>query len=305
MLTKLSITGTFLDEITHDIPSSNWGREEWRNDFNAMKSIGIDTVIVIRAGYKDRAVYESTVLNKFLSMRPVYDDLLDTFLDEAERCQMGLYFGIYDSGKYWLAGDYKTEIELNKHFTEEVIARYGHRTAFKGWYASHELCAYDQAQLEVYLALAKHLRQLKDVPILMSPYIKGRKQFDQPISPEEHEAQWDMVLSTLSGRIDIIAFQDGQVDFIELPTYLEINQRLAHKYHMVLWSNIETFEREMPIKFLPIAWSNLRYKIEVANRAQVEKLITFEFSHFLSPNSVYPSAHNLYKRYCEWLETDT
>lgn len=44
---KLTITGTFVDEITHDIPSANWDREEWCKDFDAMKSIGIDTVIVI------------------------------------------------------------------------------------------------------------------------------------------------------------------------------------------------------------------------------------------------------------------
>jgi hypothetical protein len=25
----LRITGTFIDEITHDIPPQNWGRREW------------------------------------------------------------------------------------------------------------------------------------------------------------------------------------------------------------------------------------------------------------------------------------
>ena len=57
----------------------------------------------------------------------------------------------------------------------------------------------------------------------------------------------------------------------------------------------------MPLDFLPIAWPNLRYKIEVAAEAEVEKLITFEFSHFMSPNAMYPSAHHLYRRYREWI----
>jgi len=286
-MTKLSITGTFLDEISHDIPSANWNRKDWRKDFDAMKSIGIDTVIIIRAGYKD--------------MRPVYDDHMDLFLYEADRCHMDLYFGIYDSGQYWLEGDFNQEIEINKHFTEEVIAKYGHRKAFSGWYASHELHAYDESQMKVVLALSEHLRQLKDMPILMSPYVKGRKQFEHAISPEEHEKQWDMVLSMLAGKIDIIAFQDGHVDFLELPTYLAINHGLAIKHKITSWSNVETFERDMPINFLPIAWPNLRYKMEVAQIAGVEKLITFEFSHFLSPNSMYASAHNLFRRYSAWL----
>lgn len=38
----LKITGTFLDEISHDIPHQNWGEKERDADFRHMKSIGID-----------------------------------------------------------------------------------------------------------------------------------------------------------------------------------------------------------------------------------------------------------------------
>ena len=48
----LRITGTFLDEISHDIPHQNWGEKEWDADFAHMKAIGIDTVINIRSGYR-------------------------------------------------------------------------------------------------------------------------------------------------------------------------------------------------------------------------------------------------------------
>ena len=30
----LKITGTFLDEISHDIPHQNWGEKEWDLDFS-------------------------------------------------------------------------------------------------------------------------------------------------------------------------------------------------------------------------------------------------------------------------------
>ena len=138
---------------------------------------------------------------------------------------------------------------------------------------------------------------------MMSPFIWGQKIVDNPISLEEHDRKWDEMLSRLEGLVDILAFQDGQIEFTELPAYLEVNSRLAKKHRMASWSNVETFERGMPINFLPIAWPNLRYKLDSAADAGVEKLITFEFSHFMSPNSVYPSAHNLYRRYCEWLES--
>ena len=32
----LKITGTFLDEISHDIPHQNWGTKEWDKDFKAL-----------------------------------------------------------------------------------------------------------------------------------------------------------------------------------------------------------------------------------------------------------------------------
>ena len=48
----LKITGTFLDEISHDIPHQNWGEKEWDADFAKMKAIGIDTVIMIRCGHR-------------------------------------------------------------------------------------------------------------------------------------------------------------------------------------------------------------------------------------------------------------
>jgi len=46
----LTITGTFLDEISHDIPHQNWGEKEWDIEFGHIKAIGIDTVIMIRSG---------------------------------------------------------------------------------------------------------------------------------------------------------------------------------------------------------------------------------------------------------------
>ena len=298
----MKITGTFLDEITGDIPTANWGPEAWAADFDAMRAVGIDTVILIRAGYRDRATFNSEVLQREIGMRPAYIDLVDLFLRQAERTGMTFYFGIYDSGRFWHEGQPEREVEVNLRFTEEVARKYGDYPAFGGWYMTHEIHEHDEGSTRLIERLARHVKGLKDVPVLMSPYVRGRKQFgDQPITPEEHEQQWDTIFSILSGFVDIVAFQDGQVEFLELPKFMEINTRLARKHGLRPWSNVETFERGMPINFLPINWQNLRYKIEVAEQANVEKLITFEFSHFMSPNSMWPSARNLYRRYQEYL----
>jgi hypothetical protein len=297
----MKISGTFLDEITHDIPSHNWGAEEWAAEFDSMREAGIDTVILIRSGYKDRMTFDSKVLAAVQPMRPVYLDLVDLFLTQAERTGMKFFFGIYDSGRFWHQGQPEKEVEINLRFTDEFMRKYGHRRAFGGWYLTHEIHEHEEGVTRLIERLARHCKGLKDVPVLMSPYVRGRKLVkDAPITPDEHEQTWDMVFSVLSGFVDIVAFQDGQVDFSELPTFMEINSRLARKYGLRPWSNVESFERGMPIDFLPIDWRNLRYKIDVAEGTGVEKCITFEFSHFMSPNSMWPSARMLYRRYMEY-----
>jgi len=83
-----------------------------------------------------------------------------------------------------------------------------------------------------------------------------------------------------------------------------VNKALADKYGMECWTNIESFDRDMPIRFLPIKWEKLLLKLDAARRAGMQNVITFEFSHFMSPNSAYPQAGHLYDRYCDYFKID-
>lgn len=69
-----------------------------------------------------------------------------------------------------------------------------------------------------------------------------------------------------------------------------------------VWNNSESFDRDMPIKFMPIKWEKLLMKLKAAERAGMEQTITFEFSHFMSPQSAYLQAGHLYNRYREYLQ---
>ena len=96
------------------------------------------------------------------------------------------------------------------------------------------------------------------------------------------------------------SYKDGDYDGRYAWINDKINSRLARKHGLTCWSNTESFDRDVHIKFPPIAWPKLRHKIEAARTAGVDKLITFEFSHFLSPNSIFPSAKGLHRLYMEW-----
>lgn len=303
------ISGTFLDEISHDIPHQNWGPAEWEQDFRAMRAVGIDTVILIRSGHRLWLTYPSEVLMSREGCHRPPLDLVDMFLTLAERYDMAFYFGTYDSGNYWAQGKFQQEVDLNRLVVDEVWERYGRRAAFQGWYLTQEVSRRTKGIIELYATLGKHCKSISEnLPVLLSPWIDGVKSVssydttiekEQGITLREHEAEWGEVMSGIRGAVDAVAFQDGHVEYHELPDFLAINKALADKYGLHCWTNSETFDRDMPIKFLPIKWEKLLLKLEAAQHAGVEKAITFEFSHFLSPHSCYPQAHHLFHRYCE------
>lgn len=306
----LKITGTFLDEISHDIPHQNWGLKEWDRDFQYMKAIGIDTVIMIRSGYRKFITYPSKyLLGKGCYMPSV--DLLEMFLKLAEKYGMKFYFGLYDSGRYWDTGDLSWEIEDNKYVIEEVWKSYGKRyKSFGGWYISGEISRATKGAIDAFHAMGK---QCKDVsgglPTFISPWIDGKKAVmasgnkltkEEAVSVQQHEKEWNEIFDGIHDVVDACAFQDGHIDYDELDAFFAVNKKLADKYGMQCWTNAESFDRDMPIKFFPIKFDKLRMKLEAAKRAGYDKAITFEFSHFMSPQSAYLQAGHLYDRYREY-----
>jgi Domain of unknown function (DUF4434)/Domain of unknown function (DUF5109) len=306
----MQITGTFIDEISHDIPHQNWGPAEWDKDFLHMKAIGIDTVIVIRCGYRKFLTYPSNYLMKEWGCYAPPIDLIDLYLSLAEKYDMQLYFGLYDSGTYWDKGDMLFEMEINKYVVEEVWSRYGHRKAFKGWYLSTEISRKTKGAIEAFSGMGNRCKSISDqLPVLISPWIDGKKAVmaasgiiskEEAVSLKQHEQEWEEIFAGIHTSIDAVAFQDGHVDYHELPDFFSVNKKLADKYQLSCWTNAESFDRDMPIKFLPIKFEKLKLKLEAAAKAGYDKAITFEFSHFMSPQSSYIQAHHLYNRYKEY-----
>jgi len=308
------ITATFIDEISHDIPHQNWGAKEWTEDFKHMKMCGIDTVVLIRSGYGKWLTYPSSYLiaEERCFAPPI--DLVELFLGLADELEMDFYFGLYDSGKYWWSeGKYQKEVDVNRHVIDEVWKRYGGHKSFRGWYITQEVSKRIDGIVGLYNELGRHCKEVSGgLPTLISPYIDGKKAVmaahselskADAISLKKHEEDWDEILSGIKENVDILAFQDGHVDFHELPDYLAVNKNLANKYGLQPWSNCESFDRDMPIKFLPIKWEKMLLKLVAAQKAGIEKVITFEFSHFMSPQSAYVQAHHLYNRYMEAYES--
>lgn len=307
----IPITGTFLDEISHDIPHQNWGPKEWEQDFLNMKAIGIDTVIMIRSGYRKQITWPS----KYLLSKGCYMpsmDLLELFLSLADKYDMKFYFGLYDTGHYWDTRDMSWEVDYNRFVIDEVWENYGHHKSFSGWYISTEISRNTKGAIEAFRTMGRQCKEVSGgLPTFISPWMDGKKAVsaasgklsrEDAVSLQAHERDWNEIFDGIHEYVDACAFQDGHIDYDELDAFFSVNKKLADRYGMQCWTNAESFDRDMPIRFFPIKFDKLRLKLEAAARAGYDKAITFEFSHFMSPQSAYLQAGHLYDRYKDYFD---
>lgn len=284
------ITATFIDEITYDIPSSNWSFDEWKQDLDNMKKVGIDTLVFIRAGYGERTIYPSDYFGTKYE-----DDLLGFVLQEAEKRNMKVLVGLYLSNLCWNNGDAKTELELNRHFINELWVRYSDYPAFGGWYIPQETCDDCLNITEVMGGLSYMCKEkAPNLPVFISPFFGALPPRNYTVS--RHVEEWNSIFERCGENIDICAFQDGTVPISQMREFYTATKKLCNEHNIAHWVNVETFERDVRQMYYPIPFSVLRRKLEL-HKEYAEKIITFEFSHFLSPQSIYPSAKNLNKLY--------
>ena len=284
---KGPITSTFIDEITYDIPSSNWTRRQWKRDLDNMRNVGIDTLIFIRGGFYGKTIYPSSYFHTEDT-----DYFAGFILEEAAKRKMKVYMGLYISTIDWSGGNAKGEIDLNRHFIDEVYARYNGIPSFAGWYIPQEASKNELNIPEVMKGLS-YLCKEKDsaMPVLISPY------FNTPVTGgdftvSQHAEEWHDIFSKCAGQIDACAFQDGSAPIETMREYFVETKRLCDEFGMAHWVNTETIERDVRCMYYPIPFNLLKKKLEI-HKEYAEKIITFEFSHFLSPQSIYPSARNL------------
>lgn len=290
------ITGTFIDDITYDIPSSNWTDEQWKVELDYMEATGIDTLIFIRGGFARKTVFPSKTIGTERT-----PDFAGFILGEAEKRNMKVYMGMYISNINWNNGDAVTEIRINQKFAREIYLRYGNIKSFSGWYIPHETSKDTLNISEVMYGLSSICKDISpDKKVLISPFFESKLLSQNNfLTPEQNFEEWNRILYKSKGNIDFCAFQDGTLPIEEMEEYYGYVKKVCNEYNMQLWVNCETFERDVRCMYYPIPFNDLKEKLLI-HAGYAEKIITFEFSHFLSPQSIYPSAHNLYKKYFDY-----
>ena len=285
------ITGTFIDDVTYDMPSSNWSEKQWKKEFDYMKKMGQDTVILTRGAFYSQCLYPSKY---FPHLKKDDEDFALFVFKEAAKRNMQVFMGLAISNLTWNDGEAKGELDKNKIFVKEVLERYEGIPSFKGWYIPHETCDDVFNIKDVMGGLAALCKDVTpDKKVLVSPFFRGSPiDANAPRSAEATADVWNDIWAKNGKDIDYCAFQDGTASLTEYPKYLAAMKKVCESFGMQLWANVETFERDVRHMFYPAPFDMLRKRIEIAQE-YADKLITFEFSHFLSPQSIFESGRNL------------
>ena len=299
-MTYKAITGTFLDGISCDIPSNNWTTETWEREFARYQQDGVTEAYIIRVGWNDSAMFDSKVMKTTLV--PAID-MVQLFLDLGAKYDVRIYMGLFDTRRFWRINDWRSEVGINRELIHELNERYGKHPAFYGWYMSHE-GSMEYHQTRIWKPLCREIRTFdKTRPIFVSPRYAGKKwRPDNPIPPEVHKQHFEVILEEMEGLIQAYAPMDGHVPFNELEAYMAVTAEVMAQFCVEYWSNLETFDRDMPWRFPPLEFAKLKFKLDLAQK-YVSKIISFEMPHFLSPDSIFPSAHSLYQCYRDYLAT--
>ena len=131
----------------------------------------------------------------------------------------------------------------------------------------------------------------------------------QPADPERQaQAFLDKNRNNWTSGINYwnVPYADGKIlhDLIVKGGFrniLEIGTSTGHSTIWLAWAAAKTGGK---VSTIEIDQRRHEQALKNIRDAGVEKIITFEFPHFMSPHSCWPSARNLFERYRNWCESD-
>jgi hypothetical protein len=273
------ITGTF---IQLDSGNLAYSKEQWRAEFEAMRKLGCDTLIIGELARTDHAFCK-------LSKYPIYaksgtPDPFKAILDTARDFGFRVYAGTYGWNWKEYGPEHFEEYALKcREIATEVWRRYGKHPAFAGWYPMGweigNVPPPDHAGVKALNAVTPLLREMSPkLPILIAPY------FTFDVTPEQFESGWKKLLATVD--VDIVALQDGvgcdrKIKPESAKPYFRAMLSACRSANVIPWADVEVFDQ-------PAGWKPAQPDRVVEQLRSVspfvEKIVIWEFNHYLSPN---------------------
>ena len=247
------------------------------------------------------------------STKPTAINAIETILQVADELGMQVYLGLGLNPEYWSGKfDAQGETAMNQKIMTELEDLYGSYGSLAGWYLPEELDDRNFNTPQAKEAVATYLKSMvmyarfyTHRPVMVSPYFG--------INPDgtAYAQWWDSVLS--EAKVDIVAMQDGvgtrRTTIEESASVFAALQPIMEKHDVQFWANIEVFDQ---IHGWPVdagTWQAIpatsdRVSTQLALESPyVQKVIIFEFSHYMSPR-LGGKAEELYHGYTDNIQEE-
>jgi len=261
--------GTFLQLEKGNLA---WTEEQWEREFRAMKTIGMQALIIQHIADKDFAFYRSGFLPLFQPCGT--SDPLAALLVLARKHKFSV----------WLGLDASADVARNLSIAREVRARYRRFwDVVRGWYvfgAFGELMnappTFDPT-VRAYATVIPELKRIAPLPVMIAPA------FTLDVTPDALAKGWENLFAVF--RPDVMALQDGvgcgrNLTPQNIRPYFAALKEVCDRYGVRLWSDLEIFD--IPSGWRPAPIDRIAAQF-AAVRDLVEKVVVFEFNHYMSP----------------------
>lgn len=246
--TPLPITGSFIYAHPPDYrgrPMLHAGTDEWRETFNELRELGMDSVIFQAALWQEleECYYSSRRFSQFRCFRVV-----EPMLEAAEKEKFTVYLGGFGSCIGWTeAEDRRTlerELENHRECFKELVTLgnfagmyFPCETAYRGYRDDLHARRMNRLYREFSSMVKSYNPNLKIISSPATKYYPGRE--------EEFMEFWDMVLT--DANLDVFMPQDSIgtlcCPLVRQREMWKLWRQLADRHRMALWSNTELFER--------------------------------------------------------------
>lgn len=325
-------SGTFLQPST----AVQWSDERWEDEIEAMKQDGITDLIIQNIADQTSSMSGSGEWSMYydgdiegLEDAERYPNVVEPTLEACKGTGIKVWIGLsLFEDFYYLGGltpQYKNCCKIAAALVEDIYARYGeeYKDTIAGFYFTPEFSniAWDclsakQLSTGLNIVIDKMNEVCPELPILLSPFQTNYV----TLGKGDLIALWSNILTYANFRDgDIIAPQDAVGANFSTVDDLETNWKILRELvdsadaDIVLWANCESFtlarfqnifsgiglppvtENTMSV---PVCMDRFAYQLDIASR-YCDKIITFSYNHYLSPNYVMPTFIDAYRYYVE------
>jgi hypothetical protein len=287
------ISGTF---IQYQSWMMQMDSKKWNSELDLMRTAGVDTLVIqwLKSG-----------LFRFYPVNIPGNDPTEIILNYADKNQMKVYLGLQADKSWWSNSrdrDYLRKTAENSiALGRSIFKRYGKHSSFQGWYIPYEMSDGDYDEDEVvnyrhfFNEITQGLKKLssKKYPIGLSVFFNGL------IPPKVTQSLYTEILK--GSGVSLLMIQDGvgvhdwgaQMNEKVVP-YMNAYRAAAQKNKIEVWSVLESFintkDKSAPSisgsssERAPTDISRLTEQLKAQASHPYEKILTFDFFHYMSPN---------------------